>query len=92
VTTSAKKGHWPRHKPRHPETATLTARKQLVRLRRFFRRHREVGRSNPVSLRAAAVDIGVSDRALRRWLNGKANPAPAHLRALVEWRAKRPED
>lgn len=88
------KGHWPRGKPRHPETATLSARKQLVRLRRFFTRHGGGSgpRSNPVSRRAAALTVGVSDRTLRRWLAGTHHPDPAHWRALVAWRDSRPED
>lgn len=86
------KGHWPRGKPRHPETATLTARKQLVRLQRFFVRHGGGVRANPVSRRAAAIEVGVSDRTLRRWLAGTHHPNPVQWRALVAWRAARPEE
>lgn len=92
MTKAKPKGHWPRHKPRHPETASLTARKALLRLRRFFLRHRQHGRANPVSLRSAALAIGVSTRTLLRWLYLKHHPNPAHYKKLVAWRASRPED
>ena len=77
----------------------MTARKQLVALRRFFARHastasRAPGRANPVSIRSAAIEIGVSDRSIRRWLSlsKRYHPNPASLGALVAWRRARPED
>jgi len=89
------KGHWPRGKPRHPDTATRRARRQLADIRRFLRRTRRAGTpqlgANPTSIRSAAAAIGVSDRTIRRWLAARHHPAPEQFAALVAWWKSRPE-
>ncbi len=88
----AAKGHWPKGKPRHPETANAATARWLARVGRFFLRHRRLGPTeNPVSLHAAARAIGVSDRTVRRWLQGTRNPDPDRLAQLKAWRRSRPE-
>ncbi len=37
------------------------------------------------SIRAAARSMGVTDRALRRWLAGSHHPAPRYHTPLMEW-------
>lgn len=40
---------------------------------------------DPRSLRSCAAAVGVSDKALRKWLSGQGWPGPAHLPALRRW-------
>lgn len=72
---SARKG-----KPVHPEPP-----KAWVKLRTKLRRRRGVvgaRAEDGLSIKAAAAEIGVSDRTLRRWLAGEDRPAPQHHAAI----------
>lgn len=73
VATGQPKGHWPAGKTRHPAAATTIA--ALARLL-------ETPIRGSISVRAIAANIGVSDRTLRRWLDGTHNPSPDHARRL----------
>lgn len=70
------KGHWPAGKRRHP-SADLEIRR-LARLLRHPERKR-------ISRRAAAAACGVSERAVRRWLDRTDVPNAAAAKRLAAW-------
>lgn len=44
----------------------------------------ETAFASGVSLRAIARAVGVSDRAVRKWLDGERTPSAEHCRAVLE--------
>lgn len=59
--------------------------KALASLRRHLRRRKGVvgaRADDGLSITAAAVELGVSDRTLRRWLAGADRPHPHHHAAI----------
>ncbi len=76
-----KRGHWPLGRRRNlvdPERLAAC----LDALRAVLATHSERGR---VSVRALASAVGVTDRAVRRWLDGSAQPDVGRLRRVEAW-------
>lgn len=74
------RGHWPAGKYRHQDRVRWTRVRQ--RLARVLKKYPDPGR---VSCRALAAEIGVSDRTVRRWLDGTDRPDPKYQRAVRDW-------
>lgn len=75
------RGHWPRGKRRHAlDPARHKRVMQQVRTLLDTRATR-----GEISRRALAGHLGVSETAIRRWLNEEDLPPPAMLRRLEAW-------
>ena len=73
-------GHWPRGKRRHADAGQWTqTRRDLVRL---IDDHWAYG---VISYSAAARDLGVSKRSVRRWAAAEDMPSPEHQSAVAAW-------
>jgi len=76
------RGHWPAGRRRN---APSPSRQVLSRVRRVLVYRHSYGE---ISRRSLAVHIGVSDRTVRRWLDGTHIPSPEYLAALRRWAAR----
>lgn len=75
-----KRGHWPSGKRRNQDIGDWSKiRKGLVKLLSSSLR------PGVISSRALAKDIGVDERAIRKWLSGECRPLPASQEACRVW-------
>lgn len=77
------RGHWPKGKRRNPD-AGQWGRTRLA-LARFLETNYRPGE---ISARALAADMGLTDRAVRRWINGTGRPDPETQDAVAQWIAE----
>lgn len=76
---SDRRGHWPRGKRRHEDAGDWTA--VQLQLQTLFDSVSTV----LLSRRQTARDIGVSDRTLRKWLDGTSRPPREKQDAVLAW-------
>lgn len=74
------RGHWPAGKRRNPDSGQWS--RILQRLQTILGTHHRRG---VVSARALAAHLGVSDRAVRRWLRSEDRPAPDIQERISRW-------
>lgn len=77
------RGHWPAGKRRNPD-AGHWSRTRLA-LQQILDDHWRRGER---SYAALAAELGVSDRAVRRWLSGTHRPHPDYQQLLATWVAE----
>lgn len=74
------RGHWPAGKRRNPDCGKWS--RLRLTLSRFLDDRYEIGRITP---RALATELGVSDRAVHRWLSGQHRPSEEYQLAIEQW-------
>jgi plasmid maintenance system antidote protein VapI len=82
--TPGGRGHWTAGKRRNPDRGEW-GRIRLT-LARFLDDHYQPGK---VSGRALAGSLGVSDRTVRRWIDGTDRPSPEYQQAIEQWMVER---
>ena len=75
-----KRGHWPAGKRRHADSGQWSRTRLTISA--LVNEHYSHGVR---SMRALAVAVGVSDRAVRRWLSGEDRPSPQMQVMCQRW-------
>lgn len=76
-------GHWPRGKRRNIDAGQWS--RIRIELSTLINEHYAHG---VCSARACAAALGVSDRTIRRWLDGTDRPSPADQERCQRWSAE----
>lgn len=85
TTHEKKRGHWPAGKRRHQPLPQRQINGLMRRIGKLVSRQPRNQHSEGVSINDVACEVGVSDRTVRRWLDGEDNPSPDNLVKLQAW-------